>query len=58
MAAIVTTRHNPHITEMHECSLVNAKTKMMAIGVAMRKLVNLCYSVLKHQHQANYCINS
>lgn len=60
MAAIVATRHNPHIKEMHERLLANGKTKMMAIGAAMRKLVHLCYGVLKHQqpYQVNYCINS
>lgn len=60
MAAVVATRHNPHIKEMNERLLANGKTKMMAIGAAMRKLVHLCYGVLKHQqpYQANYCINS
>ena len=60
MAAIVATRHNPHIKEMNERLLANGKTKMMAIGAAMRKLVHLCYGVLKHQqpYQENYCINS
>jgi len=60
MAAVVATRHNPHIKEMNERLLANGKTKMMVIGAAMRKLVHLCYGVLKHQqpYQANYCINS
>lgn len=56
MAAIVATRHNPHIKGMNERLLANGKTKMMAIGAAMRKLVHLCYGVLKHQqpYQADY----
>jgi len=60
MAAIVATRHNPHIRGMNERLLVNGKTKMMAIGAAMRKLIHLCYGVLKHQwpYQENYCANS
>lgn len=59
MAAVVATRHNL-ISKMNERLLANGKTKMMAIGAAMRKLVHLCYGVLKHQqpYQANYCINS
>ncbi|OTG69856.1 IS110 family transposase, partial [Acinetobacter sp. ANC 4169] len=50
------TRHNPHIKEMNERLLANGKTKMMAIGAAMRKLVHLCYGVLKHQrpYQVDY----
>ena len=41
---------------MNERLLANGKTKMMAIGAAMRKLVHLCYGVLKHQqpYQADY----
>ena len=40
MAVVVATRHNPHIKEMNERLLANGKTKMMAIGAAMRKLVH------------------
>ncbi|AYA04381.1 IS110 family transposase [Acinetobacter sp. WCHAc010034] len=60
MAAIVATRHNPHIKGMNDRLLANGKTKMMAVGAAMRKLIHLCYGVLKHQrpYQENYCANS
>ena len=56
MAAIVVIRHNHHIKGMNERLLANGKTKMIAIGAAMRKLVHLYYSVLKHQqpYQADY----
>jgi len=48
------------LKKINERLLANGKTKMMAIGAAMRKLVHLCYGVLKHQqpYQENYCINS
>ncbi|WP_265936592.1 transposase [Acinetobacter sp. WCHAc010034] len=60
MVAIVATRHNPHIKGMNDRLLANGKTKMMAVGAAMRKLIHLCYCVLKHQrpYQENYCANS
>jgi len=47
------------LKKINERLLANGKTKIMAIGAAMRKLVHLCYGVLKHQqpYQEN-CINS
>lgn len=56
MAAIVATRYNPHIKELSERLLAKGKTKMVAIAAAMRKLIHLCYGVLKNQqpYQANY----
>lgn len=56
MAAIVAIRHNPHISAMYQRLCENGKSKMAAIGAAMRKLVHLCYGVLKHQmsYQADY----
>jgi transposase len=56
MAAIVAIRHNPHIKAMYEQLLQRGKAKMAAIGAAMRKLVHLCFGVLKRQqlYQANY----
>ena len=49
MAAIVATRHNPDIRRQYERLLKNGKTKKSAIGAAMRKLVQICFGVLKHQ---------
>jgi len=49
MAAIVATRHNPDIKQQYERLLKNRKSKMSALGAAMRKLVQICFGVLKHQ---------
>ena len=49
MAAIVATQHNPDIKRQYERLLKNGKTKMQALGAAMRKLVQICFGVLKHQ---------
>jgi hypothetical protein len=56
MAAVVAIKHNPHIKAMYERLLLNGKSKMSGVCAAMRKLVHLCYGVLKHQmpYQANY----
>jgi len=56
MAAVVAVRYNPHIKAMYERLLLNGKSKMSAICAAMRKLVHLCFGVLKHQmpYQADY----
>ena len=51
MPAVVATRHNPDIKKQYERLLRNGKSKMSAIGAAMRKLVQICYGVLKHQKQ-------
>ena len=47
--AMVATSKNPDIKVQYERLLVNGKSKMCAIGAAMRKLVHICYGVLKHQ---------
>lgn len=49
MAAVVSTRHNPDIKAQYERLLANGKCKMQAICAAMRKLVHICFGVLKHQ---------
>jgi len=49
MAAIVATQHNPDIKRQYERLLKAGKTKMQALGAAMRKLVQICFGVLKHQ---------
>lgn len=49
MAAIVATQHNPDIRDQYRRLLKNGKSKMSAIGAAMRKLVQICFGVLKHQ---------
>lgn len=49
MAAVVSTRHNPDIRQQYQRLLHSGKPKMSAIGAAMRKLVQICFGVLKHQ---------
>jgi transposase len=52
MAAVVAVRFNPDVKALYERLLARGKSKMAALGAAMRKLVHLCFGVLKHQ--ANY----
>ena len=49
MAAIVAARCNPHVKAVYERLLARGKSKMSALGAAMRKLVHLCFGVLKTQ---------
>lgn len=49
MAAVACIQHNPDIKLQYARLLKNGKTKMSAIGAAMRKLVHICFGVLKHQ---------
>lgn len=49
MAAIVASQWNPDIVAMKQRLLANGKTKMQAIGAAMRKLVHICYGVINTQ---------
>ena len=47
--AMVATRKNPDIKDLYERLLAADKTKMCALGAAMRKLVHICYGVVKNQ---------
>lgn len=47
MASIVATNWNPHVKALYERLLARGKTKKSALGAAMRKLVHLCFGVLK-----------
>lgn len=49
MAAVVAIQHNPDIKEQYQRLLKRGKSKMSALGAAMRKLVQICFGVLKHQ---------
>jgi transposase len=53
MAAIVASQYNPQVKAHYERLLKRGKTKMQALGAAMRKLVHQCFGVLKHQTE--YC---
>ena len=56
MAAIVATRYNPHVKAVYDRLLARGKSKMSALGAAMRKLVHLCFGVLKTRkpYQTDY----
>ncbi len=49
MAAVVATQHNATIKAQYQRLLKNGKAKMTALIAAMRKLVHICFGVLKHQ---------
>jgi len=56
MAAVVATKYNPHVKAVYDRLVAKGKAKMAAIGAAMRKLVHLCFGVLKTRmyYQADY----
>jgi hypothetical protein len=60
MAAIASVQHNPDIKRQYERLLKNGKVKMSAICAAMRKLVHICFGVLKHQqpYQPQVALNT
>lgn len=49
MPAVVATKYNPDAKALYERLLARGKSKMSAIGAVMRKLVHICFGVLKHQ---------
>lgn len=49
MAAVVAITYNPDIKAQYERLTKGGKSKMSALGAAMRKLVQICFGVLKHQ---------
>ncbi|VAW94146.1 Mobile element protein [hydrothermal vent metagenome] len=49
MAAVSASTHNPDIKAQRERLLSAGKTKMQALGAAMRKLIQICFGVVKHQ---------
>ncbi len=49
MAAIVATRYNPDIRCQYESLVRRGKSRKSALCAAMRKLVQICFGVLKHQ---------
>jgi transposase len=46
MPAVVARRCNPHIKALNDRLLAKGKSKMAAIGAAMRKLAHLCFGVI------------
>ena len=49
MPAVCATIRNPDIKAQYERLIANGKNKKLAIGAAMRRLVHICFGVLKHQ---------
>jgi transposase len=49
MPAVVAAHYNPDVKALYERLLSRGKSKMSALGAAMRKLVQICFGVLKHQ---------
>ncbi len=49
MAAVSAIKYNPDIKRHYERLLKNGKVKMSALCAAMRKLVHICFGVIKHQ---------
>lgn len=58
MAAIVATRHNPHLKALYQRLQANGKSKMSALGAVMRKLAHICFGVLKTRipYQSDYAV--
>ena len=58
MSALTAIKYNPHIEALYQRLLSQGKNKMCALGAAMRKLIHLCYGVLKHQtaYQRDYLL--
>ncbi|RFC36027.1 MAG: hypothetical protein DID90_2727554115 [Candidatus Nitrotoga sp. LAW] len=54
MAVVVGTHYTPHVKAVFERLLARNKSKMSSLGVAMRKLVHLCFGVLKTQQPYQY----
>lgn len=49
MAAVCASQHNPDIIRQKERLLAAGKSKMQALGAAMRKLIQICFGVIKNQ---------
>ncbi|CAM2873444.1 transposase [Pseudoalteromonas distincta] len=49
LAVVSVGTHNPDIKAQKERFLAAGKTKMQALGSAMRKLIQICFGVIKNQ---------
>ncbi len=49
MPAVVATRANPDVRAHYKRLVAQGKSKMSALGAAMRKLVHICFGVIKNQ---------
>lgn len=48
MCAVVAITHNPDVKAVYERLLARGKNSMVALTACMRKLLHICYGVLKH----------
>ena len=46
-AAVVAKKINPEVKDLYDRLCLQGKSKMSALGACMRKLVHLCFGVLK-----------
>jgi transposase len=60
MAAVVAIRYNPHVKALYERLVARRKAKKAALGAVMRKLVHLCFGVIKtrNPYQADYALSA
>lgn len=49
MPAVTACQYNPDVKALYERIISKGKCKMLALGAAMRKLVHICFGVLKTQ---------
>lgn len=49
MPAIVAAQHNKQARALYQRLIQRGKSKMAALGAVMRKIVHVCFGVLKHQ---------
>ncbi len=56
MAAIVGIQYNPQLKALYQRLQARGKCKMSALGAVMRKLVHLCFDVVKNRlpYQADF----
>lgn len=49
LPAVAASQCNPDVKALYQRLVARGKSKMLAIGAAMRKLVHICFGVIKHQ---------
>jgi transposase len=49
MATVTATCYNLDVKALYDRLVKKGKSKMSALGAAMRKMVHICFGVLKHQ---------
>jgi len=49
LAAVTATKHNPDVRAQNDRLIRAGKTKIQALGAAMRKLIQICFGVVKNR---------